>query len=1067
MSQKHIFIGLGGAGVNTVSQIKYKIYTHTPSTASKSSFEKMNETYRFLFFDTDQRDLDKYNRIYKDKFENGTVAFINPQTDLVSLSKGNPHSIYEAAKQNPESLINHRILEACSDELAAKIPDQPLKFGAGAFRMKSRISFARSMSEFQQKLQAHIEALNSVKNSGGEENTIFYWVVCSTNGGTGSGIINDVLYYVNMQHKRSIGDGDPHLVLTQYMPKYYIDKNSTEEKYSLNAFAVFSEIEASKAWSMDERRNKLFHRLAFVKDYNLIDEKTKYDPFYYLIPVDCQTDNGTNIGDGMYSNTAEMLYYIHDGEGGAALHSDVDNYMHDLYNQRPKGFLVPMGYIALRKPDEDFNNYMKMRLERDLLVYGLFNENCRKADNEEIEAFYNNIMKTDCVNALERYKNNIINKEFRLSDDADDDGFKLDEDKFNNARPTAILNSFLRCVDGDRENCDFAKAVSDTKKALWANVDKIVIGHGFEYAVDFVGRLNDFALKSIKELNTSRESGRPVIPNELRTLFDDASTVTVKERILDKSSQKEQVEKYISELKKYTDKLLQYEVDCKIFSILENFCNNDGNGEISRLKDHLEGMLNKVKEMATDASKQYRNLAISFQTRALDVTSVYLPNIAELTDGESWVKDNRFSRIYQRFIRNSNESIEGQENKPLRNGDYSVEKFISDKVYSNNKDSKFAKDILKTYSVDSKIRFFANENLESISAYTILEAFITYAKKYMDETLRTSKEVQDSWSDKGIAKFFEELSSDEKDKVRRSLSPSLFFNYQENKIAVDYREFLIFVAQTEDLARAMLGYQEGNPKHRFIQSGEANAAFVLKAKYGLSFSDYRMYDNLKALYDKAPFREKYHFHRYFSEYGEDLLPENLPVEMSPAHKVFARLMLLKMYERDFKDFFYVPEYLSMQEDFTNSILKENADGTFAVAKPQALSEKDGKICITVNDKGSKLFTEYVGDSFVKAFNDYERNFVRDSIAASYSEFISVIKNHKILVETDEVVEDGSHKRIQKSGKDIIIEHFDKNRKALLALYDKKIVESPTDAEKALYKTLFNVLMEDIDNTRKF
>ena len=64
-------------------------------------------------------------------------------------------------------MINQRIREACTDELASMIPDQPLALGAGAFRMKSRISFARSMSEFQQKLQAHIEDLNNVKVNGG------------------------------------------------------------------------------------------------------------------------------------------------------------------------------------------------------------------------------------------------------------------------------------------------------------------------------------------------------------------------------------------------------------------------------------------------------------------------------------------------------------------------------------------------------------------------------------------------------------------------------------------------------------------------------------------------------------------------------------------------------------------------------------------------------------------------------------------------------------------------------------------------------------------------------------
>ena len=105
-----------------------------------------------------------------------------------------------------------------------------------------------------------------------------------------------------------------------YMPKVYIDCNATEEKYSLNAFGVFKEMEALKEMSYDLKRNTLMHRLAFQKDYSLIDNERRYCPFYYLIPVDVQTDKGTSLGDTqtMYRNTAEMLYHVHNSAAGAA-----------------------------------------------------------------------------------------------------------------------------------------------------------------------------------------------------------------------------------------------------------------------------------------------------------------------------------------------------------------------------------------------------------------------------------------------------------------------------------------------------------------------------------------------------------------------------------------------------------------------------------------------------------------------------------------------------------------------------------------------------------------------------
>ena len=327
-NEKHIFIGIGGSGCQTVSQIKSKVYEKRfkEATASKTRLQAMNDSYRFLFIDTDQRDIDEANKRNRESFEQGKVPFISPQTDLINLGRANPQAIYYEAKQDPNTLINKRILEACSPELAVKIPDQPLAFGAGAFRMKSRIAFAHALTDFQNKLQAAISSLNDVKTVGGEDCIIYYWVVGSTLGGTGSGIFNDVLYHVNQIHHQVVGNGDPQLVLTMYMPKVYIDSNSTEEIYTLNAFGVFSELQAFKKMSYEPKQNMVMHRLAFQNDYNLIDSDRRYCPFYYLIPIDIQTDKGTSLGTTrtMYRNTAEMLYHLHHGKAGATFRSDID-----------------------------------------------------------------------------------------------------------------------------------------------------------------------------------------------------------------------------------------------------------------------------------------------------------------------------------------------------------------------------------------------------------------------------------------------------------------------------------------------------------------------------------------------------------------------------------------------------------------------------------------------------------------------------------------------------------------------------------------------------------------------
>jgi hypothetical protein len=173
-----------------------------------------------------------------------------------------------------------------------------------------------------------------------------------------------------------------------YMPKVYIDSNATEEKYAVNPFGVFQEVETFKAMSFDSKQNTVMHRLAFQNDYSLINSDKRYCPFYYLIPIDIQTDKGTSLGTTrtMYSNTAEMLYHLHNGKAGATFRSDIDNYMNDIMERNHKDFLVPMGYVSLQKPIEFFNKYIRARFRRDVLCTWLLAEDGKgaKVDPEQL-----------------------------------------------------------------------------------------------------------------------------------------------------------------------------------------------------------------------------------------------------------------------------------------------------------------------------------------------------------------------------------------------------------------------------------------------------------------------------------------------------------------------------------------------------------------------------------------------------------------------------------------------------------------------------------------------------------
>lgn len=1070
MGSKHIFIGIGGAGVSTVSLIKQKVYERIQETGTKSRADQLNEKYRFLFIDTDPRDINKANERNREIYENGRVPFINPQTELVSLAQGNAHAIYEEAKQFPSSMVNQRILEACTEELAAMIPDQPLALGAGAFRMKSRISFARSMSEFQQKLQAHIEDLNSVKLTGGDDTRIMYWLVSSGIGGTGSGIINDVLYYINMQHQRSIGDGDPHLVLTMYMPKFYIDKNSTEEKYSANAFALMTEIEAVKAMSMDNKRNTLYHRLALIKDYNLINSENRYDPFYYLIPIDCQTDKGANIGSAMYSNTAEMLFYIHEGDGGDALHSDVDNYMHDLYFQRPKGFLVPMGYIALRKPEGEFTQYVEARIKRDILTYGLRNDNvANKVDEKDTSSssplvkLYNEAVNTSLVKELKKLKEDTLEENFTdskivKSNEGGKEEYRLtiSELEQEGVNQNLVTNSVAVLKELPELKDKQKKAIAEIKSILWLRADEMLRAQGSVYTADFYKKLNDYAKEQFKAKCTKE---RPDNSEKLAKALKDVEDFTLTEK-LNKNSQIADVKEYFGALKADAEEQMDYEIDLINIKVLDEIANAEGDGILRELLNYLESLDKIITEMANEAGKEYKKLATKMGEKAQDVTSVYLPNLKDICDSNGWNKGNYFSKMYDKILKATSIAVDGDDNMPLREGDNSLLSFF-DKVYSES--SKCHKEIKKKgYEINSKTRVLVNENKAySAGATATIEDFVYYAQQEFIEALKSNVEVQSLWYNRSIASFFEGLDSREKDRVRQSLMPSLFFNYKGNRIAVDYREFLIFVAADQDLATRMLGFQDGNPNHRFIgdKSASSSTALVIRAKYGLSFSDYRIYDNLKTIYDKAPFRDKYHFHHYFAEYGEDLTIEDLPYEISPAHRTYAKMLLLKKYQNDIKDFFYTcTDFQSRKNDYVNFILQERGGGSFAIARPKAISEKEGKICLTVVDRNTNLFAEFEGDNFGEAFKIYQKHFIRNAIQETYTYFLRDVKKYNIYYDTP----DGP---AQSSGEEIIKEKFAQYRAELLKELDEKIFSAETEREKMLYRIFFSVVESELTNYR--
>lgn len=1083
-NEKHIFIGIGGQGVKTVAQIKAKVYEKRfpEATASKSRLQAMNDSYRFLFIDTDQRDIDNANKDNRESFEHGKVPFISPQTDLINLGRANPQAIYYEAKKDPNTLINKRILEACSPELSNKIPDQPLSFGAGAFRIKSRIAFAHSLADFQSKLQAAISSLNDVKTVGGEDCIIYYWLVSSSLGGTGSGIFNDVLYHINQLHHQIVGNGDPQLVYTMYMPKVFIDANSTEEKYSLNAFGVFSELEAFKKMSYEEKQKTVMHRLAFNNDYNLVDASKRYCPFYYVIPVDIQTDKGTSLGSPstMCHNTAEMLYHLHNGQAGATFRSDIDNYMNDIMEQNHEEFLVPMGYVSLQKPQEQFAKYMRARFRRDVLRSWLLCSDKKQASvsKEDVEPLYKQLFKELDPTAGDSIARSFLGNAKKLQkklDEVDLSKEKMDEDIEISSISTDLskVENTFKAESADDKRAHYKKLLVD---GIWKQAEGLIREHGLSYTYNAIIEVRKHMLKEYmieeqdaRESLSAKETALSKLKaEELSEMSEKAAKIDLGEK-LTKSNHK-QIEEYVQAVQAYVKSFIELQIAKWSHDIKRDFCMDEKNDELSKLARHISGMITKAEEMNRDAVKYYKRLATDFGETSMDVTTVYLPMLKTICDGNGWKAGNFFSKLYTKVIT----AEEDMDETPVRSD---LMKFLNQNIYLSADDD--AVDAMYKVSLDKKqteednidepqkvidTRFFANPVLVdrgNVSAEKIIEDFLTASTIILEKKLHNDKDIQENWDNRKISTFFSDLTNEEKDEVRRALNPALFFSYNSNRIDVTKKEeHIIFVAGSEDLAAEMLGYQKGNTKHRFEKSGDENTALVLKSKFGLSLKDYRIYDSIKMVYDKATFREKYHFHHDFAQYLDKLTLDNLPYEILPQHRSFVKMLVLEAMRSELSPLFFKDNYDKYDNSYIDTMYYTDCDTSFKIALPEALitdaDVTEGKIGIRTEADGRELFHEFDAKNFADRFNSYKELYHNARFGETTDRLIQAILRTNIA--------DGD---MTLRGETILKNNYTKKHEELLQTLSEKKHKATNSDEKRLYSIFFNILREDYATVNDF
>lgn len=989
MKERNIFIGLGGSGVNTVAALKYKIYANSPG---ENPFERMEQNYKFLFVDTDQADIDKMNTYYKSKYENGRKQFIDPNNDLLNLGKINPRAVYEEAKAKKpaqRSAIDNALLEACSEVTVTTLKSYTLNEGAGAFRYNSRIAFARVADDFVGMLKRCIQQLLDTRSAGTEGVTLRYWVVGSCNGGTGSGTFNDVLYLTNKVHKTFRHREEPKVTLVLYMPRFYIDANRGDKKFICNAQAAFHEINGYQAMSLTgmESMQSIVHQMMFQPDNLQIEENIRYRPFSSCIPIDIQTENGNSLMDSsnMYSNTSELLYFIHQSQGrdpeASSFKSHADNYLDEVVGTEPMNFLEPMGYVALRKPVSEFENYIQHRLQLDLLKYGLLSPLSEEISLQaEIAALYHDLIATELFEGKKDTFSALVDSlvSSQISRSFSDNLLKEDgvtrrrlTSGISQAAADKVVSQFTMAIEdvyegretGDSELNRFSKkaVLERIKENLWKWVEEQTLVNGLNYVQQVLDGLDLYASEILSAYATGRQAdGVSSLTENLRQiqaqlpdLYHKADEITLKERLrLD--SNEDDIRQYYTQLLAYIRAKGNLLLAEKKYDLLAALCKGD-NGLIDKIRFYIHKLRSAAVQAVKGPEKNYYSLARFFENSSRDITTVYLPDISKFIKNGGWEPDNYFSRLYGEVLEPSAQLIAGYGFRPVRrekeSSEKSVETFLRKTILCNKQDM-ITEGYYHEEEGDSYSTLF-RRNRWSDNPAKIIEDLLNYVKRTYEQTYRPGV-LSERWYGVSLEQLYTQLTQSEREKIQAVLYPQLFYSYK-NAIIDNSKELRYVITPSIQMATDVFNFQDGSPDWRRDELTSTSVAYMLRAKIGLPLTSYMPYDMINEHYNREINKVIYHTHVAWGECNGDYRRLKMKPRIEKELVVFAKYLLLNEYTQALPDLFYQPENIAEKGNYSPTPLVIT-DDTLSFALPAALDIVKDYIALHCD---GRQFEEYV------------------------------------------------------------------------------------------------------------
>jgi hypothetical protein len=1011
--EKSIFIGLGGSGVDTLAKIKYKIYKSikSPQGDNRPHHEIINDDHRFLFIDTDRRDVNSNNSFYSGLYANNAVPLISDD-EFIDIGAFNPKAIIENVIRDKS---NPKLLEAVNKTVYRKMANEPLRNGAGAFRLQGRTAFERKGMAFH---DAVLHAINDMKRLANNNPNLDYniWVVCSSCGGTGSSILIDVLYMITKAYKNLFPVDDPKVKLVLYMPKFYINANANNSNYPLNAYALFSELDLLVADRFDGQSNSsIMHRLNLLSEEATL--KGQFKPFSYCIPIDFYTEADNNFRDKteMFQNTAEMIFYLFKGQGGATLVSRLIDGMTNIFANNYLNYLIPSGYRALKKPEKEFTDYIEKRFVFELIMYGLLGSKLSDVfpDERALKSFCNqittdkvfsSIFSTNALRDIPNLENIIIGQTDEMINDHFSYGLFFDakgrlirgqdanfiKQKFDET--ITVIDSTLKRNFEKEWKYDLAINISDR---LWEMIEDFVLKFGLEFTEGLFYQVDLLCEEKINEIDAGlerlNETNKSVLQNveEKRQVF------------YNKPNQKN-----ASEYFKVKTELLNNRRDVfKLIyqkELLKEVCFrglNREDGIIDEMEMYITELKRHVNILKDSTKKDFENLASSFLTLQRDVTTTYIPDISKFVDS-GWTADNAFANYYHEIIPASskNDIEQGFGYRPLRNNNTDIhstemkglQKLMHEAIHLG------VNIIARQYYDESskRIELFKKGRELNYSVEKILEDFVRLSKDQFLMLVSQNQQIQNRWFDLTITQLFNSLDGHQKKAIVEKFNSSgiqLFYNYERNQ-TVNLEESFVYVADKQTTAETILGFA-GRDNEQFIDDPQLkNSAYKIKISVGHAISGYNFFEDIKDTYiryrnDNSLY---HHIHDWLNSSSVDLQQIRGMISKdqdSGANEVFIKYLfvneLIKKLESDGQsaNVFFQPAFASQRAKVSIYPLIIDVSGAnIQVLAAKATQTKDNKLYF----EKDKMAIVYTGP------NDYHKLYKAISQSADFHLFSNLI-----------------------------------------------------------------------------